>query len=90
MPRFERLRRYGIRSTSIGNLSPGDSGAEIRLQNFGVCQAADPLGAGIGSVIREVIGIHVLLIRSLFACDIPRRFLLRVSLAKPTSAPVRF
>src|SRR5580700_4629673 len=41
-------------------------------------------------VTKEVVGIHVLLTRSLFACDILRRFLRRVSLAKPTSAPVRF
>src|SRR6476659_4585505 len=38
-------------------------------------------------VTKEVVGIHVLLTRSLFACDILRRFLRRVSLAKPTSAP---
>jgi hypothetical protein len=35
-------------------------------------------------------GTHVLLTRSLFACDILRRLLLRVSLAKSTSAPLRF
>src|SRR5260370_11402198 len=34
-------------------------------------------------------GIHVLLTRSLFGGGIPRRWLPRVSLAKPTSAPVR-
>ena len=42
------------------------------------------------AVTKEVVGIHVLLTRSLFACDILRRLLLRVSLAKPTSAPLRF
>ena len=41
-------------------------------------------------VIKEVVGIHVLLIRSLFADGIRRRLLLRVSQAKPTSAPLRF
>jgi len=40
-------------------------------------------------VNKEVVGIRVLLIRSLFACDILRRFVGRVSLAKPTSAALR-
>jgi len=40
-------------------------------------------------IIKEVVGIHVLLPHSLFGDDIPRRLLLRVSLAKPTSAPLR-
>jgi hypothetical protein len=41
-------------------------------------------------ISKEVAGIHVLLTRSLFGDGIPRRSLLRVSLAKPTSAPLRF
>jgi hypothetical protein len=40
--------------------------------------------------VKEVVGNHVLLTRSLFACGIPRDFLPLVSLAKLTSAPVRF
>src|SRR5262249_13959308 len=36
---------------------------------------------------KEVVGIHNLLTHSHFAADILRRLLLRVSLAKPTSAP---
>src|ERR1700676_1519894 len=36
-------------------------------------------------VNKEVVGIHVLLTRLLFACDILRRLLLHVSLVKPTS-----
>src|SRR6516225_4967031 len=39
---------------------------------------------------KEVVGIQVLLTRSLFGDGIPRRVLLRVSLAKPTSASLRF
>jgi hypothetical protein len=39
---------------------------------------------------KEVVGIHVLLIRSLFGADILRRLLRRVSRVKPTSAPLRF
>jgi hypothetical protein len=42
------------------------------------------------AVTKEVIGIHVLLTRSLFDGGILRRLLLPVSVAKPTSAPVRF
>jgi hypothetical protein len=41
-------------------------------------------------LIKEGFGIHVLLTHSLFDGGIPRRLLLRVSLAKPPSAPVRF
>jgi len=41
-------------------------------------------------ITKEVAGIHVLLTRSLFGDGIPRRLLLRVSRAKPTSAPLRF
>ena len=37
-------------------------------------------------IIKEVVGIHVLVTHSLFASDIPHRFLLRVSPAKSTSA----
>ena len=36
------------------------------------------------------VGIHVLLMRSLFARDILRRLLRRVSVEKPTSAPLRY
>jgi hypothetical protein len=39
---------------------------------------------------KVVVGSHVLLPRSFFSGDIPRRLLQRVSLAKPTSAPWRF
>jgi hypothetical protein len=45
--------------------------------------------SGLG-ITKEVGGIQVLLTLSLFASDIPRRLLQRVSLAKPTSAPLRF
>jgi hypothetical protein len=42
------------------------------------------------SFSKEVVGTHALLTRSLFGADILRRLLLRVSLAKLTSAPLRF
>jgi len=41
-------------------------------------------------ITKEALGIHALLVRSLFGGGIPRRLLLRVSLAKPTSAPWQF
>jgi len=41
-------------------------------------------------ITKEVVGIHVLLTRSLFGGGIPRKLLLRVSPAKPTSAVLRF
>ena len=49
------------------------------------------LGVLLGSsVSKEVVGIHALLPRSLFGYGILRRLLPRVSLAKLTSAPLRF
>jgi len=39
---------------------------------------------------KEVVGIRTLLTHSLFGDGILRKLLLRVSLAKPTSAPLRF
>jgi hypothetical protein len=42
------------------------------------------------SFSKEVVGIHVLLIRSLFGAGIRRRLLQRVSLEKPTSAALQF
>jgi hypothetical protein len=49
---------------------------------------------GLGNVLQEVTkelgGIHALPTRSLAGDGIPRRLLLRVSLAKSTSAPLRF
>jgi hypothetical protein len=48
------------------------------------------LGISLFAVIKEVVGIHVLLRRLLFVCDILRRFLRRVSLVKSTSALLRF
>jgi len=41
-------------------------------------------------LVKEVIGIHVLLTRLIFGDGIPRRLLRRVSLAKPISAPSRW
>ena len=41
-------------------------------------------------VSKEVVGIHVLLTRSLFGDGIPRKFLLPVSPVKLTSAPSPF
>jgi hypothetical protein len=42
------------------------------------------------AVTKEVVGIHVLPTGALFGDGILRRSFLRVSLAKPTSAPLRF
>ena len=46
--------------------------------------------APLQAVIKEAVGIHVLLTRSLFGDGILHRLLRPVSLAKPTSAPLRF
>jgi hypothetical protein len=42
------------------------------------------------AVSKQGVGTHVFLKRSLFACGILHRLLLRVFLRKPTSAPLRF
>jgi hypothetical protein len=47
-------------------------------------------GRALQAVTKEVVGTPVLLTRPVFACDILRRLLRRVSLAKSTSAPLRF
>jgi len=49
-----------------------------------------PRDSALRAVTKEVVGIRVLLTRLLFGGDILRRLLLRVSLAKPPSAPLRF
>ena len=49
-----------------------------------------PRDSALRAVIKELVGIHVLPKRLLFACDIPRRLLRRVSPAKLTSAPLPF
>ena len=46
--------------------------------------------APLNRFLKEAVGIHVLLRRSLFGDGILRRLLPRVSLAKPTSAPLPF
>jgi hypothetical protein len=78
------------RSLSLARF-PSCSATSFRFLNFkmrltkGARLPVAPL-----SLTKEVVGIHVLLTRSLFASDIPHRLLLRVSLAKSTSAPLRF
>jgi hypothetical protein len=47
-------------------------------------------GRGLEAVSKEVVGTRTAPRRSLFACDIPHRLLLRASLAKPTFAALRF
>jgi len=50
----------------------------------------DAVFATSRAVTQEVVGTHVLLTRSPFGGGILRKLLLRVSLEKPTSAPLRF
>ena len=76
------LRRYLF---AITDRNVGYAGESLRPGEFNFWFCNFPFG-----VNKELVGIHVLLTRSLFACDILRRLLPRVSLAKPTSAPLRF
>jgi hypothetical protein len=48
------------------------------------------LSIGLQEVSKEVLGTYVLPTRSLFGDGTPRRSLRRVSLGRPTSAPLRF
>jgi hypothetical protein len=49
-----------------------------------------PRDSALRAITKEAAGIHVLPTRLLFGDGIPRRLLRRVSLAKPTSALLRF
>jgi hypothetical protein len=49
-----------------------------------------PRDSALRAVTKVAVGIHVLLTRSFFGDGTPRRLLQRVSLAKLTSAPLRF
>jgi hypothetical protein len=49
-----------------------------------------PRDSELQEITKEVVGVHVLLTGSLFGDDILRRLLLRVSLGKSTSVPLRF
>ena len=71
-------RRVGLSGDSA------DNGERFRERG------AETKDRELREVTKDVVGIHVLLTRSLFACGIPRRFLRPVSLAKLTSVLVRF
>ena len=62
----------------------------ILLINSSTILKARRLAISLQEVSKEVVGIRVLLTRSLFDGGIPRRLLLRVFLEKPTSAHLRF
>ena len=63
--------------------------SSVCFDNAGL-PATKSKGRALGRVIKEGVAIRVFLRRSLFGVGILRRFLLRVSLAKPTSAALRF
>ena len=84
-PRDPRSLEFGA---SLATASQTTSRA--RLQHAGLgspIRSSERLGAARS--YQEVVGIHVLLTRSLFGGGIPHRLLQRVSLAKPTSASLR-
>jgi hypothetical protein len=62
----------------------------MSLLDLATSHATTSVRMGHKKITKVVVGIHVLLTRSLFVCDILRRLLLRVSLEKPTFAPLRF
>src|ERR1700693_705041 len=49
-----------------------------------------PQPSALRALTKEVVGIHILLTRSFFGDNIPRRLLQPISLEKPNSAPLRF
>jgi len=72
--------------TDTGELADAERNAlRTYSQTKFICVGNFPFG-----VNKEVVGIRVFLTGSLFACDILRKLLPRVSLAKLTSAPARF
>ena len=62
----------------------------LERERFNILRMIRNEGRTLQEVTKVLGGIHVLPSRSLFACDIPRRLLRPVSLAKSTSAPLRF
>ena len=79
-----------VRTQSAPNFSLSLKIILFDLRDLWVSQFPGRRGDPRKAVTKGVVGIHVLLTRSLFACGILRRLLLRVSLAKSTSAPLRF
>jgi hypothetical protein len=74
-------------------LDEGLQSIDLRLHELGPLQS-DSLFSDFGhfpfGVNKEVVGIHILLNRLLFGCDIVRKMLPRDSLVKATSAALRF
>jgi hypothetical protein len=60
---------------------------DMQVRNFS--PTTKPRDSALRAVTKVLVGTHVLLTRSLFVCDILRRFLRRVSLVKPTSAALQ-
>jgi hypothetical protein len=87
MEKCDVLRADTFRSAESGSSrSSSDCGSKTwsrRRRPFNEARALQAL-------IKEAVGIQVLLMRSLFDDGILHRFLRRVSLAKPSSAPLRF
>jgi hypothetical protein len=79
-----------VRTQSAPNFSLSLKIILCDLRDLCVSQFPGRRGDPRKAVTKGVVGIHVLLTRPLFACGIPRSLLLRVSLAKLTSAPLRF
>src|SRR5262249_44101719 len=80
------VTKEGVHLQGITYTTP-QKGPRTRIDNSGL-PTTKPRGREPQEVTKEVVGIHVLLIRSLFGDSILRRLLRRVSLAKPTSAPL--
>jgi hypothetical protein len=85
-------------------LAPPNEGAEGKFSDLNMLVAAggcerfseqssrenEREGDALQAIIREVVGIHFLLTRSLFGAGIPRRLFLRVSLTKLTSVALPY
>jgi hypothetical protein len=89
------VRRGVIRATSLlgkmvappSTCFGGDRKESVR---FALSFQLSTKGREPEEITKVVVAIHVRLTRSLFGDDILRGLLPRVSLAKPTSAPLRF
>ena len=86
---FEDLYRT-LDAVAVKNARLELSGASVENGEGYRGRGVERKAGELQEVTKEIVGIHVLLSHSLFACGILRRFLLRVSHAKSTSAPLRF
>jgi len=88
--KIQAAKKFLLYKPSHATACDGQEGRSAWSDVYAGLPTTKPRDSALRAVTKEVVGIHILLTRSLFGDDILRRLLLRVSLAKPPSAPLRF